>query len=856
MTSVDDEVPDIPSYLMSSNLEASWEKQQFKVTHAKVKQTVGPMKELFGEERHVPKEMNTLARRLDFMNSFASKHGLRHMLPNDYEITAVVDMVVNFLRWKIRNQRTAFLLRIRAIYCGVKNIARFQVFTKELREARISDIVHSWKALESSKREKCCRAAEHKNTETMMRLAQEYAAAFVPDELKYQAVKAVYWRRTLELHQSYRRWIVKYKRSREQYNQVRKAVEQARSASLLEATFMKDQPKMWDLAKRYMACTDDELYEDPGPRPVFRFNWECVTIPELLTAAGITKAQMQRPLVAAEDLGGATTQTLGSLRGSFHFPPKRGTGRRRSSLVSSSGSLLMSQPHPSPNLPRRRGSSLRLSDAGLPQELQKGRRASRRTSVSADPFDPSRRTSVSASDPFDLSPIRRGAPDTSTKVVITEQDGGLRDESPDGPLLRVYSKSSGDGESPDGHYRLRRGRGSESVSPNGPLLASRVKRASDVEARSPGGLLAEPAKAHSEFEGIDPNRPRSGTSSPNGPLLASRAKAEADSDGLLTSLTLHEGALHGTNSKSPNAKAVRYVASVSESDSDEQFMGTGTSAGVGTPASDATRRPIRPHAPAPRVPSTGQRAKRSPSPSVPALDGYQKPTISTTSLRVLKGSIRKVSPDPVRPTLQSGLEAQPPPGGETDPSSKGDPEHKSPLVPPKRKELPNPRVKAVENLNQLQLQGRSSFAEPRKDASFARRGVATTAPDPEDNPFAGVPALTERRHTLDFSISGSKFRAGLPRAPLSAEGDRKFEGAILSSSVSSRFPMRSPSVGNSPSRSMSFHSPSKTKTFGVSGSPGRSPGRSPRRSMSLAHAPSSPEAEPLCPLPSKKDAFE
>ena len=131
-----------------------------------------------------------------------------------------MDLVRGALRFMARHQFVRMRMKLQAIRRGVQGIARFHAHTKQRREAQVRALVKGWKTFESAKRQRCARAAARRHEKTLMSVAQDYAVYFVPDEMKSEAANFVYWERTRELQQEYRRWLGRYKRSQAQYAQV------------------------------------------------------------------------------------------------------------------------------------------------------------------------------------------------------------------------------------------------------------------------------------------------------------------------------------------------------------------------------------------------------------------------------------------------------------------------------------------------------------------------------------------------------------------------------------------------------------------------------------------------------------
>ena len=130
-----------------------------------------------------------------------------------------------------------------------------------------------------------------------------------------QVAKFLYWDRTREFHTEYREWRAKCERSQAQSAQSMRAMEHY--AWLHSAM----PPQMWDLANEYIEPPDEELYEDPGPQPYFRFSWETVTGDDLMAASSVNRARMFRPTSLVEPAAASQdSQGMGHISASFRFP--------------------------------------------------------------------------------------------------------------------------------------------------------------------------------------------------------------------------------------------------------------------------------------------------------------------------------------------------------------------------------------------------------------------------------------------------------------------------------------------------------------------------------------------------------
>ena len=303
----------IPEYLLKSGQNESWCHQEFRLAPAVVEERVGPMRALFGDgEGHIPRELNPRTFQLDF----AAHPKIHHMLPANLEVAAAVGVLVEFLRFRARNPLARILLRVKAALRAMPPLVRFHKFIKETREARIRDMVRKWEATETSKRDEYQRVAQRQHMETM-RVSQDYAVGHVPEGLKYDAVTALYWQRTREFQKEFRRWSAQCDCSRDQYKRLTGAMQ--RKAWLCDV--MQVQPQIQPLAEEHLARgAQPGCYEDPGPRPRFRFSWDTVTAGELATAASTPQSPLPRRRRYSEQPQTPQSQGVGRIRGSFCFP--------------------------------------------------------------------------------------------------------------------------------------------------------------------------------------------------------------------------------------------------------------------------------------------------------------------------------------------------------------------------------------------------------------------------------------------------------------------------------------------------------------------------------------------------------
>ena len=95
---------------------------------------------------------------------------------------------------------------------------------------------------------------------------------------------------------------------------------------------MQNQPQMWNLASEYIEPPDEDLYEDPGPQPHFRFSWETVTSDDLMAASSVNRARMFRPVSLLEPAATSQdSQGMGHVSASFQFPQRRTDGAHKGS---------------------------------------------------------------------------------------------------------------------------------------------------------------------------------------------------------------------------------------------------------------------------------------------------------------------------------------------------------------------------------------------------------------------------------------------------------------------------------------------------------------------------------------------
>uniref|UniRef100_A0A7S1HVA0 Uncharacterized protein n=1 Tax=Eutreptiella gymnastica TaxID=73025 RepID=A0A7S1HVA0_9EUGL len=223
---------------------------------------------------------------LHFNEVFKPIYGIRMpiMVADDIDSCAVlVGYLLRFISGKGVSKRgeqhsssLLAIIRVRKVVRAARALLRFIKKCSQTRALRITGVIEFWEQEEAKKRKKMCLLAKQERHNELKIVAQDYTQNFVPQELKYQVTKALYFERHAAYNSEYQKYFDKLLALRRELDDYKAELMRLQR----NCQFSASQVQMKFASKTMMFHSQMQAFQQQ--QPVFSFNRSTVTIQQLM----------------------------------------------------------------------------------------------------------------------------------------------------------------------------------------------------------------------------------------------------------------------------------------------------------------------------------------------------------------------------------------------------------------------------------------------------------------------------------------------------------------------------------------------------------------------------------------------